>query len=356
MSLALIQQIETLKEKKQTAAVKKQIKALQDQVDAATAAAASVIAEKERVAEVQAIKEAKKYGGIVAVAEAAADAPEPGRTLSCKNCPGTIFFSDSEAAYYAKWEMVDPVRCAPCRAAKKAAQPQPLELECNDCGDQFIHSVGAQKHYEMSGFDAPIRCTECRAQKKVNKANKVPVKQPQTHIKCGDCTKFFEFAKSQRVHFEAQGWAPPTRCLPCRTAKKNAPPKTQAAQSIGCGDCKKDFSFPVGSQKHFKAQGWAAPTRCGDCRQAKKAKVAAEAKVKPKAKEVISDVAKDQAAELAALDASEAMDASKASDAAKMATNIGNVADLLDAALASVGLPTGIVLRPSHSDEKGVSV
>jgi hypothetical protein len=352
MSLALKQQIATLLEKKQTAAVKKQIKALQDQVDAINAAAASVVAEQERIAEVQATKEAKKYGGAAAGAEVAADAPEPGRTLSCKNCPSTFFFSDSEAAYYAKWEMVDPVRCAPCRAAKKAAQPQPLEIECNDCGDHFLHSVGAQKHYEMSGFDAPIRCTECRAHKK---ANKVPVNPPLTHIKCGDCSKNFEFLKSQRVHFEAQGWAPPTRCLPCRTAKKTAP-KSQAAQIIGCGDCKKDFSFPVASQKHFKAQGWAAPTRCGDCRQAKKAKIAAEVKAKPKAKEEMSETAKDQAAELAALDAAEAMDASKASSAAKMASNIGNVADLLDAALASVGLPTGIVLRPSDSDEKGASV
>jgi len=352
MSLALIQQIETLKEKKQTAAVKKQIKALQDQVDAASAAAASVVAEQERVAEVQATKQAKKYGGAAAAgagAEAAADAPEPGRTLPCKDCTGSFFFSDSVAAYYAKWEMVDPVRCAPCRAAKKAAQPQPLELECNDCGDHFLHSVAAQKHYEMSGYDAPIRCLPCREHKKANKA---PVNPPQTHIKCGDCTKFFEFTKSQRVHFEAQGWAPPTRCLPCRTAKKAAPRPQQAAQSINCGDCKKDFSFPVGSQKHFKAQGWAAPTRCGDCRLAKKAKVAAEVK----AKEEMSETAKDQAAELAALDAAEAMDASKASSAAKMASNIGNVGDLLDAALVAVGLPTGIVLRPSDSDEKGASV
>ena len=183
MSLALKQQIATLLEKKQTAAVKKQVKALQEQVDAINAAAASVVAEQERVAEVQATKEAKKYGGAAADADAAAEAPEPGRTLSCKNCPGTFFFSDSEAAYYAKWEMVDPVRCAPCRAAKKAAQPQPLEIECHDCGDHFLHSVGAQKHYEMSGFDAPIRCTECRAHKKANKA---PVNPPLTHIKCGD--------------------------------------------------------------------------------------------------------------------------------------------------------------------------
>jgi hypothetical protein len=342
MSLALKQQIATLLEKKQTAAVKKQVKALQEQVDAASAAAASVVAEQERVAEVQAIKEAKKYGGAIVAAgegaEAAADAPEPGRTLPCKDCTGSFFFSDSEAAYYAKWEMLDPVRCAPCRAAKKAAQPQPLEIECNDCGDHFLHSVGAQKHYEMSGFDAPIRCTECRAHKK---ANKVPVNPPLTHIKCGDCSKNFEFVKSQRVHFEAQGWAPPTRCLPCRTAKKTAPRPQQAAQSINCGDCKKDFSFPVGSQKHFKAQGWAAPTRCGDCRQAKKAKVAAEVKPKSKAKEEMSETAKDQAAELAALDAAEA------SAAAKTATNIGNVADLLDAALASVGLPTDVIFRPN---------
>jgi len=260
MSLALKQQIVTLEDQTQTPAIKKKLKSLNQQLIASEAAVAMAKAAGEP-------EEVKVKEPI----------PETGLTLSCKNCPATFFFSDSEAAYYTKWEMVQPVRCSGCRAAKKATQRQPIVLECHDCRSHFVHSIAAQRHYEMSGFDMPVRCSECRAQKKAMKAGgPIPIQ-------------------------------------------------------INCNNCKNDFEYSVASQKHFKIQGWSAPIRCVDCRKIKKVQI----KSQPNQ---VSDAANDQAAELAALDAA----------------STGNLADLLDAALASVGLPTGVVIRPSNSD--GASV
>ena len=216
-----------------TTAIKKQLKYLKEQLAASEETAKAV--------------KAAAHPQIEEIKELAAPKEEPGRTLPCKDCSGSFFFSDSEARYYQKWEMNEPLRCGECRVAKKAKMPQPLEIQCNDCGDLFIHSVAAQKHYEASGFDLPIRCVPCREQKK---AGKVP-------------------------------------------------------QQISCQDCKSNFSFSVAKQLDFKKKGWAAPKRCSGCSKAKKMKA------KEPQKNEISDAAKDQAAELAALDASEASDAAK---------------------------------------------
>lgn len=41
---------------------------------------------------------------------------------------------------------------------------------CRDCGSEFIFSVGEQEFYKEKGFDnEPTRCTPCRKAKKDQK-------------------------------------------------------------------------------------------------------------------------------------------------------------------------------------------
>ena len=91
----------------------------------------------------------------------------------------------------------------------------------------------------------------------------------------------FEHPESEQKFFKTNGWSQPTRCGPCRKAKKAA---SLSPITLNCGDCKKDHIFSVNAQKHFKEQSWATPIRCFQCRKDHKEKLAAE---KAKAKEEV---------------------------------------------------------------------
>ncbi|MHB0912012.1 MAG: zinc-ribbon domain-containing protein [Armatimonadota bacterium] len=44
-------------------------------------------------------------------------------------------------------------------------------LKCKDCGQQFTFSVGEQEFYSQMGFEnAPVRCAPCRKAKKSQRA------------------------------------------------------------------------------------------------------------------------------------------------------------------------------------------
>lgn len=42
------------------------------------------------------------------------------RELQCKDCPNKFIFSAGEQEFFAQKQLQDPVRCKPCRAAKRA--------------------------------------------------------------------------------------------------------------------------------------------------------------------------------------------------------------------------------------------
>lgn len=55
---------------------------------------------------------------------------------------------------------------------------QDKELTCRDCGDQFVHDVREQIFFkEMNFTNAPSRCVPCRRAKKdrMNDANVIKV-------------------------------------------------------------------------------------------------------------------------------------------------------------------------------------
>ncbi len=44
-------------------------------------------------------------------------------------------------------------------------------LVCKDCGQEFIFTVGEQEFYKEKGFSEPLRCKPCRDARKNAKGN-----------------------------------------------------------------------------------------------------------------------------------------------------------------------------------------
>jgi len=95
------------------------------------------------------------------------------KTLQCCDCEGDFVFTGADQAFFARNDFAVPVRCAECRAAKKAAAPKPVLINCKDCKKDFSFSVGAQKYYKAQGWDAPVRCVDCRKAKKSKSSGSV---------------------------------------------------------------------------------------------------------------------------------------------------------------------------------------
>jgi hypothetical protein len=217
---------EELKEEK----VKERLSILYAQRQAENDAIQSKKAAEAKAAAAAMEKVAKKARKGAPVPEPQQQAPQ-GRDLKCRDCPKSFFFSDGEAAYYSKWEMVEPTRCADCRIANKAVKEQKIQ--------------------------AAAAAAESQAQK----------------IQCRDCHKPFLFMLSEQKHFAAHGYADPVRCSPCRDAKKT---RAQLAMvPINCERCKKDFDFTVADQLYYKQNKWTPPLRCKTCRPIHKAEWAA---------------------------------------------------------------------------------
>lgn len=97
-------------------------------------------------------------------------------TLQCCDCECDFVFSGGDQAFFARNGFAAPVRCTECRAAKKAARPQPQEIECCDCKTMFMFSIGQQISFKENGWSAPVRCVECRKAKKTKHTKEGGVK------------------------------------------------------------------------------------------------------------------------------------------------------------------------------------
>lgn len=68
----------------------------------------------------------------------------PDKSITCRDCENIFTFSEAEQAFYAdKGFSSDPVRCKPCRIARKASRGETTlptrrtdlhEAVCSDCG------------------------------------------------------------------------------------------------------------------------------------------------------------------------------------------------------------------------------
>lgn len=45
------------------------------------------------------------------------------------------------------------------------------EIKCKDCGQNFTFTAGEQEFFQSKGFSEPIRCKPCRDARKNQKAN-----------------------------------------------------------------------------------------------------------------------------------------------------------------------------------------
>lgn len=141
--------------------------------------------------------------------------------------------------------------------------PEDLDLTCGDCASAFPFTGKDQVFFEKQGWTQPSRCVDCRTVKK-------NIKPSGKELSCEVCEGVFLFSDGKARIFEEKGWAEPKRCHDCTVAHKSMVPLL-----IHCSGCAKDFSFSVKKQKDFKAKGWTEPKRCHDC-NAKKGEVVPE--------------------------------------------------------------------------------
>ncbi len=47
-----------------------------------------------------------------------------------------------------------------------------IKIVCKDCGKEFTFSAGEQEFYAQKGFSNPVRCAECRKARKAARENK----------------------------------------------------------------------------------------------------------------------------------------------------------------------------------------
>lgn len=237
-SFAVMQEIATLEENLQSRHDENMASRLQVLYAQRQAETDVIQAKKDaeaRAAAAELAKLAKKSRNGAPVPEPVQQAPQ-GRDLKCRDCPKSFFFSDSEAAYYAKWEMVEPTRCAECRVANKAvkeqkrqaavaaAEAQAQKIQCHDCHRPFLFTLGEQKHFAAHGYADPVRCSPCRDAKKA-RAQLVTVP-----INCERCKKDFDFTVADQLYYKQNKWTPPLRCKACRPIHKAEWAAAQAAE------------------------------------------------------------------------------------------------------------------------------
>jgi|SRR5690349_8506686 CxxC-x17-CxxC domain-containing protein len=92
------------------------------------------------------------------------------KTLTCADCGQQFVFTSSEQEFYAERGFSEPRRCAPCRAAKKAARGdsgessrsggsyggprQMYPATCSSCGRE------TQVPFQPTG-SKPVYCSDC---------------------------------------------------------------------------------------------------------------------------------------------------------------------------------------------------
>jgi hypothetical protein len=97
---------------------------------------------------------------------------------------------------------------------------------------------------------------------------------------CAECGSQFEILPSEEEYFRATAarmggaWALPTRCLPCRAARRRAryaePVSPGRDEHLLCVQCFQTFVFGGRDLEFFAARGFSKPKRCRPCRQARR--------------------------------------------------------------------------------------
>lgn len=105
------------------------------------------------------------------------------------------------------------------------ASEKSLEITCCDCNKQFDHGVKAQLIYQKNGFEMPIRCAGCRADKKARQAKCV-------YINCAKCECSFAFSLKSQEYYTSRGWSPPIRCFDCRKLNKTEYEEKMALEAV----------------------------------------------------------------------------------------------------------------------------
>ncbi|MEK7533782.1 MAG: zinc-ribbon domain containing protein [Patescibacteria group bacterium] len=87
---------------------------------------------------------------------------------------------------------------------------QDQTLICRDCGKEFVWTASEQEFYQQKGFqNAPVRCASCRALKKARMEGDRGGQQRQSfEITCSNC------GKKDTVPFQPRGDRP-VYCRDC---------------------------------------------------------------------------------------------------------------------------------------------
>lgn len=67
-------------------------------------------------------------------------------------------------------------------------------LVCQDCGKQFTFTAGEQEFFATRGFSEPLRCAECRAARKAGRDSRRSVggERQMFQTTCAECGKATE--------------------------------------------------------------------------------------------------------------------------------------------------------------------
>jgi hypothetical protein len=91
---------------------------------------------------------------------------------------------------------------------------------------------------------------------------------------CVECREPFVFAAAERRFFAQSGLTWPTRCRPCRAARR--PLTAYSDEPCSCASCGQAFVFTAGQQRFFAERRLSPLTRCSACRGKRNRKRRAE--------------------------------------------------------------------------------
>lgn len=95
---------------------------------------------------------------------------------------------------------------------------QDKTISCRDCGQEFVFTAGEQEFYAEKGFSEPSRCSPCRAARKNNRSEgsfAAPREREMYPAVCGRC------GKPTQVPFQPRAGRP-VYCSDCYSAQRPA--------------------------------------------------------------------------------------------------------------------------------------
>lgn len=106
-----------------------------------------------------------------------------------------------------------------------------VDRVCRDCGSTFeitpderalFGRLSSENPFGTGqGWTLPIRCTPCRAARRAQQhAVPVAADAPDEWLTCRECGEGFIFGGRDREFFARRGFTTPRRCRPCRQARR----------------------------------------------------------------------------------------------------------------------------------------